>query len=506
MIFRILGWMLVFEAGFMAPSAIVAAIYREASVIWLFVSMAIVTAVGLFLRAVSRPHHHRIYAREGAVICALIWFLYSIFGALPFKLSGYIPDMFDAVFETASGFTTTGASILSDVEVLPHWLLFWRSFTHWVGGMGILVFVMAIIPLASGGSAMYLMKAESPGPSVKKMVPKASQTAGLLYKMYIFLTVLQLLILVLGRMPLFDAFCITFGTAGTGGFSVLNSGCATYTIFQQVVITVFMILFGTNFSVFYLIMLGRIQEVPKVSEAMTYYGIIGAAVALITVNIRGSYTSIGLAIKDAAFQVGSIITTTGFATTDFNIWPAFSKWILILLMFVGACAGSTGGGIKVSRVQVVFKAIMKELDSVIHPNDVRKIRYDGKVLDHAVLRGINVFITAYFVVFGLSVLLVSVDNFGLETNFSAVAATLNNIGPGLGGVGPASNFSGYGAFSTCVLIFDMIAGRLEILPVLILLSLHTWVEGPVLRGKRVRRSREVENDLMMCGSLEMELG
>lgn len=506
MIFRILGWMLVFEAGFMAPSAIVAAIYREASVIWLFVSMGIVTAAGLLLRAVSRPRHHRIYAREGAVICALIWFLYSIFGALPFKLSGYIPDMFDAVFETASGFTTTGASILSDVEALPHWLLFWRSFTHWVGGMGILVFVMAIIPLASGGSAMYLMKAESPGPSVKKMVPKASQTAGLLYKMYIFLTVLQLLFLVLGRMPLFDALCITFGTAGTGGFSVLNSGCATYTIFQQVVITVFMILFGTNFSVFYLIMMGRIREVPKVSEAMTYYGIIGAAVALITVNIRGSYTSIGLAIKDAAFQVGSIITTTGFATTDFNIWPAFSKWILILLMFVGACAGSTGGGIKVSRIQVVFKAIMKELDSVIHPNDVRKIRYDGKVLDHAVLRGINVFITAYFVVFGLSVLLVSVDNFGLETNFSAVAATLNNIGPGLGGVGPASNFSGYGAFSTCVLIFDMIAGRLEILPVLILLSPHTWAEGSVLRGKHVRRSWEAENDLMMSGSLEMELG
>ena len=506
MIFRILGWMLVFEAGFMAPSAIVAAIYREASVIWLFVSMGIVTAAGLLLRAVSRPRHHRIYAREGAVICALIWFLYSIFGALPFKLSGHIPDMFDAVFETASGFTTTGASILSDVEALPHWLLFWRSFTHWVGGMGILVFVMAIIPLASGGSAMYLMKAESPGPSVKKMVPKASQTAGLLYKMYIFLTVLQLLFLVLGRMPLFDALCITFGTAGTGGFSVLNSGCATYTIFQQVVITVFMILFGTNFSVFYLIMMGRIREVPRVSEAMTYYGIIGAAVALITVNIRGSYTSIGLAIKDAAFQVGSIITTTGFATTDFNIWPAFSKWILILLMFVGACAGSTGGGIKVSRIQVVFKAIMKELDSVIHPNDVRKIRYDGKVLDHAVLRGINVFITAYFVVFGLSVLLVSVDNFGLETNFSAVAATLNNIGPGLGGVGPASNFSGYGAFSTCVLIFDMIAGRLEILPVLILLFPHTWAEGSVLRGKHVRGSREAENDLMMSGSLEMELG
>lgn len=494
MIFRIMGWMLIFEAGFMAPSALVAALYREKSVFFLFLSMGITCGIGLIMRLVSRPRHKRIYAREGAVICALVWFLYSFFGALPFRLSGYIPNMFDAIFETASGFTTTGASILTDVEALPHWLLFWRSFTHWVGGMGILVLVLAVIPLAAGGSAMYLMKAESPGPSVKKMVPKTSQTAGLLYKMYLVLTLLQLLCLILARMPLFDAFCITFGTAGTGGFGVVNASCADYTIAQQVIITVFMILFGTNFSVFYLIMTGRIKEVPKVSEAMTYYGIIGGAILLITVNIRGAYTNFGLALKDAAFQVGSIITTTGYSTTDFNVWPAFAKWILILLMFVGACAGSTGGGIKVSRVQVVVKAILKELDSAIHPNDVRKIRYDGKVLDHAVLRGINVFITAYFLVFGLSVLLISIDNFGLETNFSAVAATLNNIGPGLGGVGPASNYSGYGTLSTCVLIFDMIAGRLEILPVLILLSPHTWREGRLFgNGKRGSR----EGELMM---------
>lgn len=497
MIFRIMGWMLMFEAGFMAPSVIVGGIYREKSVIWLLASIGIVFAAGLVMKLVSRPKHHRIYAREGAVICAMVWFLYSFFGALPFRMSGYVPDMFDAVFETASGFTTTGASILTDVEVLPHWLIFWRSFTHWVGGMGILVFVMAVIPLASGGSAMYLMKAESPGPSVKKMVPKTSQTASLLYKMYFFLTALQLVLLILARMPVFDAFCITFGTAGTGGFGILNASCADYTILQQVIITIFMILFGTNFSVFYLIMTGHIREVPKVSEAMTYYGIIGAAIAMITINIHGSYTSIGLAIKDAAFQVGSIITTTGYSTTDFNLWPAFSKWILILLMFIGACAGSTGGGIKVSRVQVVVKAILKELDSAIHPNDVRKIRYDGKPLEHAVLRGINVFITAYFIVFGLSVLLISVDNFDLETNFSAVAATLNNIGPGLGRVGPACNYSGYGPFAICVMIFDMIAGRLEILPVLVLLSPHTWAEGRVIRAGQGRKKKAADDEFLM---------
>ena len=498
MIFRILGWMLMFEAAFMAPSGVVATIYREGDVIWLLASMGICLGAGAVMVLVSRPKNRRIYAREGSVICALVWFLYSIFSALPFYLPGYVPDFIDAVFETASGFTTTGASILSDVEALPHWLLFWRSFTHWVGGMGILVFVMAVIPLAAGGSTMYLMKAESPGPSVKKMVPKAGQTAGILYKMYFALTALEAVILLALQMPLFDTLCLTFGTAGTGGFAVLNSGLATYSIPQQVVITIFMILFGTNFSVYYLIVTGHIKDVPKVSEAMTYFSIIGAAIAMITVSIHHLYPNVGLALKDAAFQVGSIITTTGYSTTDFDVWPAFSKWILVLLMFCGACAGSTGGGIKVSRIQVAVKTIAKELDSAIHPNSVKKIKYDGKPLEHSVLRGINVFIVAYFLVMAISILLISIDDFNLETNFTAVAATLNNIGPGLNKVGPTMNYSGYSPFSTCILIFDMIAGRLEILPVLILFSIHTWKDGELLsRTVRSRKTPRIADEELL---------
>ncbi len=498
MIFRILGWMMMFEAAFMAPSGIVALIYREKDVVWLLISMAICLAAGCVMVLASRPKNKRIYAREGSVICALVWFLYSFFGALPFRLSGYIPDMFDAVFETASGFTTTGASILSDVEALPHWLLFWRSFTHWVGGMGILVFVMAIIPLAAGGSTMFLMKAESPGPSVKKMVPKAGQTAGILYKMYFGLTAMEAVLLLLFGMPLFDTFCLTFGTAGTGGFAVLNSGLASYPIVQQVIITIFMILFGLNFSAYYLVINGKIKEVFKISEIRTYLMIIVGAVFLITISIRHLYPNIGLAIKDAAFQVGSIITTTGYSTCDFDVWPSFSKWIMVLLMFCGACAGSTGGGMKVSRIQVAVKTVVKELDNAIHPNNVRKIKYDGKPLEHSVLRGINVFIMAYFLIMAVSILLISLDNFDLETNFTAVVATLNNIGPGLNKVGPTMNFSGYGRFSICVLIFDMIAGRLEILPVLILFSAHTWKDGELFphRGGGRKRANETDRALL----------
>lgn len=498
MIFRILGWMLMFEGAFMAPSGVVALFYREKDVMWLIVSMGICLVTGMIMILVSRPKNRRIYAREGSVICALVWFVYSILGALPFRLSGYIPNMFDAVFETASGFTTTGASILSDVEALPHWLLFWRSFTHWVGGMGILVFVMAVIPLAAGGSTMFLMKAESPGPSVKKMVPKAGQTAGILYKMYFALTAMEALILLILRMPLFDALCLTFGTAGTGGFAVLNSGLANYPIPQQVVITIFMILFGTNFTAYYLIITGHIKDIPKVSEVMTYFSIIGAAIAMITVSISHLYPSVLIALKDAAFQVGSIITTTGFSTADFDLWPSFSKWVLVLLMFCGACAGSTGGGIKVSRIQVAVRTVLKELDNVIHPNNVRKIKYDGKTLEHAVLRGINVFIMAYFLVMAASILLISVDGYDLETNFTAVVATLNNIGPGLSKVGPTMNYSGYSAFSTCILIFDMIAGRLEILPVLVLFSMHTWKDGELFRAPRKGRTgiRDADETLL----------
>ncbi len=494
MIWKILGWMLMFEAAFMAPSGVVSALYRESCGIWIAASMGICLAAGGLMVLISRPKTKRIYAREGAVICGLIWFLYSIFGALPFYLSGSIQNIFDAVFETASGFTTTGASILSDVEALPHGILFWRSFTHWVGGMGILVFVMAVVPLAAGGSTMFLMKAESPGPSVKKMVPKAGQTAGILYKLYIVLTAIELLLLLVFRMPVFDAMCLTFGTAGTGGFAVLNSGLATYPISQQVIVTVFMILFGTNFTVYYLIATKRFKEIPKISEVVTYYAIITVATVLITINIHNMYPNAGLALKDAAFQVGSIITTTGYSTTDFNVWPAFSKWILILLMFCGACAGSTGGGIKVSRIQVAVKSLIKELDNAIHPNNVRKIKYDGKPLEHNVLRGINVFIVAYFFTMAFSILLITVDNFDLETNFTAVVATLNNIGPGLSKVGPTANYSCYSNFSVCVLIFDMIAGRLEILPVLVLLSTHTWKGGSLFPGRGKTRHQAGEED------------
>lgn len=485
MIIYIVGWLLMVEAGLMAPSAIVGGIYREEAAKAILITMAIAFAAGAILVFIHKPKVRKIYAREGIVITAFIWFLYSMIGAIPFRISGYIPNYVDAVFETASGFTTTGASILSDVEALPHCLLFWRSFTHWVGGMGILVFVMSILPLA-GGSNMYMMKAESPGPNIKKIVPKVSQTAGIQYKIYIFITVLELVILLALKMPVFDSFCITFGTAGTGGFAILNSGCASYTIPQQVVITVFMILFGTNFSAYFLIYRRKFREALRISEVITYYCIIAAAILMITLNIRGMYPKFGLALKDAAFQVGSIITTTGYSTTDFDLWPSFSKTVLVLLMFCGACAGSTGGGMKVSRIQVMFKTITKELDSVVHPNSVRKIKTDGKQVEHSVIRSINVFVMAYLFLYALSVLIISLDNFDFETNFTAVAATINNIGPGLKGVGPTQNFGKYSTFSTCVLIFDMIAGRLEIIPVLALFSFRTWREGEFTGGPLFR--------------------
>ena len=474
MIFRILGWMLMFEAAFMAPSGVVATIYREGDVIWLLASMGICLGAGAVMVLVSRPKNRRIYAREGSVICALVWFLYSIFGALPFYLPGYVPDFIDAVFETASGFTTTGASILSDVEALPHWLLFWRSFTHWVGGMGILVFVMAVIPLAAGGSTMYLMKAESPGPSVKKMVPKAGQTAGILYKMYFALTALEAVILLALQMPLFDTLCLTFGTAGTGGFAVLNSGLATYSIPQQVVITIFMILFGTNFSVYYLIVTGHIKDVPKVSEAMTYFSIIGAAIAMITVSIHHLYPNVGLALKDAAFQVGSIITTTGYSTTDFDVWPAFSKWILVLLMFPGGCAGSTAGGLKMSRIIILFKSYLYELKQLILPTRVKRIWFEGKAVSDQTVRSVLVFFEVYMMIIALSVLLLTLDGHDMVTNFTAAVACISNIGPGLSAVGPTANYSFYSVLSKLVLSLDMLLGRLEIFPVLFLFAPSVW--------------------------------
>ena len=468
----IIGWVLNFEAVFMAPAAAVALIYRERAGFSLLITMALCLLCGVVLIR-GGIKNKTMYAREGFVAVALCWIVLSVFGALPFVISGSIPSYIDALFEIVSGFTTTGSSILAEVEPLPRCLLLWRSFTHWIGGMGVLVFVMAILPL-TGGSSMYLMKAESPGPSVGKLVPKVKSTAMLLYKMYLGLSVLQLIFLLLGGMPLFDSLTTMFGTAGTGGFGIKNDSIGGYSMYLQGVVTVFMILFGVNFNIYYLLLKRRFSEALKSAEVRTYFIIILASVILITVNISGMFPNVFDALHHAAFQVGSIITTTGFATADFDLWPSFSKTILVLLMFVGACAGSTGGGIKVSRIVILFKSVLKELDFIVHPRNIRKLKMDGRVVEHAVIRSVNVFLISYLFIFAGSVLLISLDNFDFTTNFTAVAATINNIGPGLAVVGPTQNFGGFSDFSKIVLTFDMLVGRLELFPLLILFSRRTW--------------------------------
>ena len=471
-ILYVIGWVLNFEAAFMVPACVTGLIYREPETSALAVVALLCLAVGLLITK-KKPRSMSLYAKEGFVTVALCWVVLSALGALPFVISRVIPSYVDALFEVVSGFTTTGSSILPEVEHMPHCLLFWRSFTHWIGGMGVLVFVMAVLPLA-GGTNMYMMKAESPGPSVGKLVPRVKSTAVLLYGMYIGLSLLQLVFLLFGRMPLFDAIATMFGTAGTGGFGIRNDSIASYSPYLQWVITIFMILFGVNFNVYYLILRKRLKSAAASTEVRVYFVIVLTAILLITVNISGLFPDIWTALRHAAFQVGSIITTTGFATADFNLWPSFSQSILVLLMFIGACAGSTGGGIKVSRVVVLFKSVQKELDVIVHPHNVKKLKMDGRVVEHAVVRSINVFIASYLMVFALSVLLISLDNFDFMTNFTAVAATINNIGPGLGMVGPTGNFSQFSDFSKLVLTFDMLAGRLELFPLLIVFAKNTW--------------------------------
>lgn len=398
-------------------------------------------------------------------------------GALPFVLTGEIRGYIDALFEITSGFTTTGSSILKHVEVLTHASLFWRSFSHWIGGMGVLVFILMLMP-GEGGTHMNLMRAESPGPNVSKFVPHVRGTAAILYKLYIGITGVQIVLLLLFGMPLFDTLCITFGTAGTGGFGILSASCADYTAAQQWIVAIFMILFGMNFSFYYLIFYQRkVRPAFRMQEIRGYLAVIGAAIVFITAQLMRQtdfYRHFLDALRAATFQVGSIITTTGYSTANFDLWPAASKWILVLLMFIGACAGSTGGGIKVSRVIILLKTIKKELFTLTHPRAVRKTMFDGHVVPHEVLRAINVFLAAYLMIFFLSVFAISLDGFSLETNFTAVAATINNIGPGLAGVGPAKNFAAFSAFSKLVLTFDMLVGRLELFPVLMLFMPATW--------------------------------
>ncbi len=474
MVRYILGIMLFFEAVFMAPSLIVAIIYREQEGLAILLSMAICAAAGLLLRW-REPENKSMHAREGLVVVGLTWILLSIFGAFPFVISGVIPSYIDALFEIASGFTTTGASILTDVENLPRCIQFWRSFSHWVGGMGVLVFVMALLPLA-GGSNMYLMKAESPGPTVGKLVPRVRGSAMILYRIYLVISLAMLVFLLLGRMPLFDSFITVFGTAGTGGFGIKNDSIGGYSPYLQVVITVFMLMFGINFNAYYLITKGKWKSIFKITEIRVYLGIVLAAIILITINVSGMFGGIGKTLRYSSFQVATIITTTGFATTDFNLWPAFSKTILVCLMFIGACAGSTGGGIKVQRIIILLKSIGKGLDTTVHPHTVEKLKIDGQVVEHSVLRAVNVFIASYLMIFALSLLVISLDNFDFTTNFTAVAATMNNIGPGLEMVGPTGNYSAFSNLSKLVLIFDMIAGRLELFPLLILFRKSTWAK------------------------------
>ena len=468
----ILSWVLKVEGILMGLPCLTALIYGEREgfryLFWALLCFALGVA-GSF----RRPENTEIYRKDGFAAAALSWIVMSVFGAVPFMLTGEIPSFVDALFEIVSGFTTTGSSILSDVEALSHASLFWRSFSHWIGGMGVLVFILMLLPVRNG-SQMNLMRAESPGPSVSKFVPRVRNTAILLYKIYILMTVAEILLLMLAGMQCFDSLCISFGSAGTGGFSVLNSGCATYTAAQQWIITIFVILFGVNFSFYYLILCKKAGAAFGMQEVRAYFLIIVAAAALITWNISGLYGSFSETLRQSAFQVGSIITTTGYATTDFNLWPELSKYILVLLMFIGSCAGSTGGGIKVSRILILMRTIRKELQSIAHPRSIKKIRMDGHEVEHETLRSINVFFITYMVIFAVSVLIISFDEFSFETNFTAVAATLNNIGPGMGDVGPMSNFGIYSPLSKVVMTFDMLAGRLELFPLLLLFCPSTW--------------------------------
>ncbi|MBQ7660790.1 MAG: TrkH family potassium uptake protein [Clostridia bacterium] len=471
----ILGWVLTVESLFLLISAGVGFSYGDASVTAFLISAGLCALFGL-PQVLIKPKNNIFYGKEGFCTVALSWIVLSLFGALPFVLSGEIPNYVDALFETVSGFTTTGASVLADVEVMSHGALFWRSFTHWIGGMGVLVFLLAILPMA-GGSKMQLMRAESPGPSVSKLVPKTRYTAMILYGLYFLLSVTEIIFLCFGGLSLFSAVTLTFGTAGTGGFGILNSSAASYSPYIQWVLAVFMMLFGVNFNVYFLLIIRKWKQGLKNEELRTYLGIIAAATALVTLNIQERGLPLGDTIRTAFFQVSSIITTTGFSTCDFDAWPTFSKVILVCLMFIGASAGSTGGGIKISRVLILFKRAKEEIQHFINPRTVTRIRLDGKTVDREVIHSTSAFLITYIFIFAASVLLIALEGHDTSTCFTAVAATINNIGPGLSMVGPAQNFAFFTPFSKIVLIFNMLVGRLELFPLLLLFSRKVWKSG-----------------------------
>ena len=468
---------LLIEALFMIPALIISLGYGEQASIWGFVyTIAGIGALSLVLLLMCKGAPNAINATEGLVCVSISWIVLSMLGCLPFVFSGAIPSYVDALFEMVSGFSTTGASVVADVESLSRGILYWRSFSHWLGGMGVLVFLLAVNPGDGKGSGftMHLLRAESPGPNVGKLVPKMRKTATILYLIYIVLTVVNVIFLLCGGMPWLEAICTAFGTAGTGGLGVYNDSKMSCTPYCQSVTAVFMFLFGINFSCYYLLLLRQFKGVFKDEELRLYVGIVVVSIVMIVLNIRPLYTTLEETIRHAAFQVSSIITTTGYATTDFDLWPAFSKVILMGLMLIGACAGSTGGGIKVARVLLLFKSLRRNIRQVMRPSTVHVIRTNGQKVEEKVVENTHAYLAAYVIIIVISVILISLDNFSMTTNISAVIACFNNIGPGFDAVGATCNYAGFSAFSKIILSIDMLAGRLEIFPILVLLSRSTW--------------------------------
>lgn len=477
MIGKIISQIIFIEALFMIPALLICIVDRDWYAVKGFVvTLGIIALVSMLMYSICRHAERGFYAKEGLVCVGVSWCVLSLMGCLPFFLSGEIPNFVDALFETVSGFTTTGASILNDVEAMSRGMLYWRSFSHWIGGMGVLVLLLAVSLKDDKGNGftMHLLRAESPGPNVGKLVPKMKRTAVILYLLYFALTIADFIFLLIGRMPIFDAVCTAFGTAGTGGFGIKNDSIASYSPYIQNVCTVFMLLFGVNFSCYYLLLLGRIKAVFKDEELRLYVAIVLGSIALITFNVWKLFGSFQEALQQVAFQVASIVTTTGFATTDFDHWPSFSKTIILMLMILGACAGSTGGGLKCGRALLIVKNLRRNLRKLLNPNRIEVVRNNGQKIDETVLNNTNTYLAAYAIIILLSLLIVSLDGLSMESNISAVISCFNNIGPGFDTVGPTCNFAVYGIPSKIILILDMLSGRLEIFPMLVLFSKTTW--------------------------------
>ena len=483
MLIYILGKVLLIEGVLMLLPIGCGWIYGESETVYYLACALAYVTLG-YLISFKKPKNMTIFIKDGCVATALSWVVLSIGGCIPFILTGEIPSFTDAMFETASGFSTTGASILTNVEAMSHVSLLWRSLTHWIGGMGVLVFLLAVVPM-TGGSNMNLMRAESPGPTVGKIVPKVRSTAKMLYLIYLAMTVTEIIILTVCGMPFFDSICSSFGTAGTGGFGVRNDSFASYAPHLQVIVAVFMIMFGMNFNFYYYFTTKQINKAFKMSEIKVYLAVIAIVTAIICFSVRELYGSFGEALRHSFFQVATIITTTGFATTDFDLWPSVAKFLLLGLMILGACASSTGGGIKVARFQIMFKSVKREIQSYIHPKTVKKIHVDGKTVDSEVIHSVALYFFIYLIIFATSMFIVSFEGHDLVTIFSSVAATFNNIGPGLSLVGPTQNYSFFSGLSKWVFIFDMLAGRLELMPLIVFLAPTTY-KGIIKKPRKVQ--------------------